>query len=103
MPSTRSADPETSHEAEGSIKKETVRFMYLAIEYLLKAYGPGTDTELRERYLAIKEENNWPPISESTIRARRSELVDKGSVTHSGEFAILASGRRSRVWKIVEQ
>jgi len=100
MPSTRTAMPETSHEAEASITN--TRAIYAAIMHILSTEGPMTDTTLRERYKSLRRENGWGPIAESTIRARRAELVDRGLVMDTGDTQRLTTGRRSTVWGMAQ-
>lgn len=97
MPSTRTNDPITSHEAEESITN--TREIYKAIIELLTE-APRTDTDLRARYLQVMGERGWGRIGESTVRARRSELVDLGLVEESGVYQVLESGRRSIIWQV---
>ena len=99
MPSTRTNDPVTSHEAAESVTNS--REIYKAVIELLTE-APCTDTDLRARYLAVKDARGWGKIGESTIRARRSELVDLGLVEESGVFEILESGRRSIIWQVAD-
>lgn len=98
MPSTRTNDPITSHEAAASVRN--VRVVHQIILDLLDV-GPATDTFLREAYNKFREHYGWPKVGESSIRARRSELVDMGLVEESGEYEVLESGRRSIIWKKV--
>lgn len=96
MPSTGASHPITSHEAAASVtNSERVKQIILD---LLEAQ-PATDTFLQDAYRTFREQYGWPKIAESTIRARRSELVDAGKVVESGEYERLESGRRSIIWK----
>jgi len=91
MPNARKTDPKTSHDAARSVESVTE-----TQAFILKALTrPGTDTALVQRYRNIKRA---PFASESGLRSRRAELVDKGLVADSGLREILPSGRRSIVW-----
>lgn len=97
MPSTRTSHPITSHEAEASVTNvQVVRQIILD----MLAIEPATDTFLQEAYNKFRLQYGWPKIAESSIRARRSELVSMGLVEPSGKYEILESGRRSIVWKL---
>lgn len=95
MPSTRTTDPETSHEAAMKVKNITI--VYGAIIELLTEL-PRTDTMLRQAYDARREARGWPLVGESSLRSRRSELVTRGTVVDTGLREILDSGRRSIIW-----
>jgi hypothetical protein len=56
---------------------------------------PRTDPELIEAYRNLKKA---PPASESGIRTRRSELVDKGFVVDTGTRSLTQFGRKAIVW-----
>ena len=90
---TRKTDPETSLAAAESVAKITEK--QRSVLAVLRHYGPATDEEIRDKF---------PPNSQSDsgLRTRRSELVRRGLVRHSGEYRTLASGRQARVWEAVE-
>lgn len=99
MPSTRTTDPITSHEAERSLTNtEVVKMIILD----LLAIEPATDWFLTEAYRKFREQYKWPKVGDSTVRSRRAELADAGLVVESGEYEILESGRRAIVWKLAE-
>lgn len=100
MPSTGNNHPITSHEAEKSVRN--VKEIHEIILDLLEIQ-PSTDTFLREAYTKLRESYGWPKVAESSIRARRSELVTLGLVEPSGEYELLDSGRRSIIWRVVER
>jgi hypothetical protein len=56
---------------------------------------PRTDPELIEAYRNLKKA---PPASESGIRTRRAELVDKGFVVDTGTRSVTPFGRKAIVW-----
>ena len=87
---TRKGDPETSLAAAASVKELTEK--QKSVLAVLKQYGPATDGELRQKF---------PPYtqSDSGLRTRRSELVNRGLVRDSGERRRLASGRMAIVWE----
>jgi hypothetical protein len=91
MVGARWTDPSTSHEAAESVDNitETQR-------YILKALKrPRPDVELVEAYRNLK---TAPRASESGIRSRRAELVDRGLVIDTGKRVRLDSGRYAIVW-----
>ena len=97
----RRTDPETSHEAAASVVKLTLR--QAAVLRCFQDTAPLSDTELAEEYhYRPEEEPPWYPLqSESGLRTRRRELVDKGRLRFSGEYGLTASGRRTRIWEVV--
>lgn len=91
MARARVSDPVTSHEAAESVDRITE-----TQEYVLKALRkPRPDVELIEAYRAFKRA---PRASESGIRSRRAELVDRGLVIDTGRRVKLDSGRYAIVW-----
>jgi hypothetical protein len=87
----RKTDPSTSHDAAASVDNITK-----TQEYVLKALRrPRADVELVEAYRAFK---TAPRASESGIRSRRAELVDRGLVVDTGRRVRLDSGRFAIVW-----
>jgi DNA-binding MarR family transcriptional regulator len=94
----RRTDPETSHEAAESVASETIRLTQRRILIVLYSMGSQDDIGIAQ---AISEQAPMPP-SPSGLRTRRSELVAKGLVRHSGEYGKSASGRRTRLWEITE-
>ena len=95
MAKARKTDPRTSHEAAESVDNIT-----RTQTYVLKALRSAIpDHKLVEKYRAYK---TAPYASESGIRSRRSELVNKGLVRDSGRRERTASGRNSIVWEVVD-
>jgi len=91
MVKARVSDPVTSHDAAESVDRVTE-----TQEYVLKALRrPRVDVELVEAYRAFKRA---PRASESGIRSRRAELVDRGLVVDTGRRVRLESGRFAIVW-----
>ena len=87
----RNFDPKTSHDAAASVDNITA-----TQEYVLKALRkPRADVELVEVYRRFKTS---PRASESGIRSRRAELVDRGLVVDTGKRVRLESGRFAIVW-----
>lgn len=87
----RGTDPVTSHLAAESVDSVTK-----TQEYVLRCLRvPRNDVEIVNAYRAYK---TAPRASESGIRTRRSELVDRGLVIDTGRRVKLASGRYSIVW-----
>lgn len=92
MPRARKTDPKTSHDAAESVNEVT-----RTQEYVLKALRrPRNDAQLIEAYRSYK---TAPRASESGIRSRRAELVDRGLVVDSGQRVKMDSGRWSIVWR----
>lgn len=92
MPRARKTDPKTSHDAAESVNEVT-----RTQEYVLRALRrPRNDSQLIEAYRSYK---TAPRASESGIRSRRAELVDRGLVVDSGQRVKTESGRWSIVWR----
>lgn len=87
----RTTDPITSHLAAESVDNVTATQAF--IMRCLKR--PRNDVELVNAYRQYK---SAPRASESGIRSRRAELVDRGLVVDTGRRVRLASGRYSIVW-----
>lgn len=93
MPRARNTDPKTSHDAAASVDNVT-----MTQTFVLRALNkPRTDPELIEAYRHLKKA---PPASESGIRTRRAELVDKGMVKDTGKRSVTAYGRKAIVWSV---
>jgi len=91
MVRARNTDPSTSHEAAASVDQVTK-----TQEYILKVLRrPRADVELVAAYRNMK---TAPRASESGIRSRRAELVDRGLVVDTGKRVRLESGRYAIVW-----
>jgi hypothetical protein len=91
MPRARDTDPQTSHDAADSVTRLTETQAYVL--QVLKR--PRTDPQLIEAYRKLKRA---PLASESGIRSRRAELVDKGLVQDTGQRGVTPFGRKSIVW-----
>jgi len=91
MPYARITDPETSHEAAESVSN--ISETQERILNILKD-GPLTDEHLNMIY---KTQVGY--TSESGIRSRRAELVERGLVRDSGMRQKLRSGRSAIVWE----
>jgi hypothetical protein len=87
----RSTDPVTSHLAADSVDNVTATQAYI----LRCLKRPRNDGQLVDAYRAYK---TAPRASESGIRSRRAELVDRGLVADTGFRVLLNSGRYSIVW-----
>jgi hypothetical protein len=87
----RSTDPVTSHMAAESVDNVTRTQTYI----LRCLKRPRNDVELVNAFRSYK---SAPLASESGIRSRRAELVDRGLVIDTGRRVKLASGRYSIVW-----
>lgn len=94
----RATDRSTSHEAAASVTNITEK--QRAVLACLATFGRegAADVELVERYKRLRWEKQWPPLTDSSIRTRRSELVDK-KLNEIGEKRI---GRRMHtVWAVL--
>jgi hypothetical protein len=87
----RRTDPITSHEAAESVDNITATQSYV----LRCLKRPRVDVELVNAYRAYK---TAPRASESGIRSRKAELVDRGLVVDTGRRVRLDSGRYAIVW-----
>lgn len=96
----RKTDPAESHEAASSITNLTGK--QAAILKLIRRFPGMADPGIIAGYQMRSKENpdEFPPQSESGIRTRRHELVDKGLVEKAGTIT-LKSGRRGATWKAV--
>jgi len=93
MAKARMTDPQTSHEAAGSVKN--ISLTQVAILGLLKR--PMADQELVQLYSSKARLKQAPMASESGIRSRRAELVALGLVGVAG-FGRTASNRKTTLW-----
>lgn len=87
----RRTDPITSHDAAESVDNITQTQSYV----LRCLRRPRVDVELVSAY---REYKTAPRASESGIRSRRAELVDRGLVIDTGRRVRLESGRYAIVW-----
>lgn len=87
----RRTDPITSHDAAESVDNITQTQSYV----LRCLRRPRVDVELVSAY---REYKTAPRASESGIRSRRAELVDRGLVIDTGRRVRLQSGRYAIVW-----
>ena len=93
----RRTDPETSHAAARSVRSLTDR--QAAVLQIISVQGPIHDHALVIAYA----DTDLPLQSESGIRTRRKELVDRGWVIDSGHRAVLPSGRKAIIWMVREE
>jgi hypothetical protein len=96
----RRDDPWTSHEAAGSIPSEEIHRSQEAVLDCFTLTGPMYDRKLQREYDRYRVPNLWPEQSESGIRTRRKELVDRGRLKDSGRSVRRPSGRKSIVWEL---
>jgi len=94
MARARATDPQTSHDAGDSVENitETQKRILGLLETAM------CDAELLLAYGLAFEIGIAPQASESGIRSRRAELVERGLVIHDGTFRLSPSGRRMMVW-----
>jgi hypothetical protein len=91
MVRARNTDPVTSHLAAQSVDNVT-KTQHFVLRCLRK---PRADVELVRAYQNMV---TAPRASESGIRTRRAELVDRGLVIDTGRRVKLDSGRYAIVW-----
>ena len=103
-PPTRHTDPDTSHDAAGSVDTFNARQTHIAILTLLGQPQPDhmrIDAALWERFNRMRAAYGWPMQSPSGLRTRRSELVRAGHVVDTGRRQRKDdTGRRAAVWAI---
>ena len=97
----RKTDPPESHDAAGSVSDLTGK--QDAVLKLIRRFPGMADPGIIAGYQMRSKENpdEFPPQSESGIRTRRHELVEKGLVEKAGTIT-LTSGRRGSIWKAVD-
>jgi hypothetical protein len=95
----RTSDPDTSHAAAKSVKKMTL--VQSRVWFLFGRKRAMTDTELIELWNREHQifPDSYPRVSESGLRTRRRELVDRGSLKDSGLRQTLPSGRKAILWQ----
>lgn len=94
----RATDPETS-KAAASISEDELNLRHLSVLRCHKRYPKGmTDAELVASYRKYGYE---PKQSESGLRTRRAELVDKGLIETTSERRRVLGHRPAIVWKAV--
>lgn len=101
MAHARAGDPQTSHDAARSVDADTMRALHI-IQLRLLSIEPDTHSGLWGKYLAHRDDMDWPIVSLSGFRTRVSELVHAAFVEDSGRRAVLPTGRRSVIWRVTE-
>lgn len=96
----RRTDPDTSHAAAASISSDKIRLSQEAVRTVVRLIEPCCDLEIADYYRRMASARKWPPQSDSGLRTRRSELVEKGIVVDSGKRRRLPSGRQSILWRL---
>jgi hypothetical protein len=97
MVHTRKMDPFTSHLA-ASLIMDTTTLQIRILHCFESCEGGLTDEELIVVYKRV-----WGisfPATDSSIRSRRSELVNKGNVIDTGKTRLTKAGNKSIVWNI---
>lgn len=94
----RQTDPETSHEAAGSLDGTAIRDSQRGVLRLFETFGPMTDEEMvaRAQVCGIKQ-------SRSGLRTRRNELTNDFEpplIRDSGERKRTESGRNAIIWRV---
>lgn len=100
-PGYRPTDPETSREASAAAQSELkLRMQQTLLLKLISDHGPLTHAALWS-IVCDTPNDTPPPMSQSGMRTRCSELVDMGLVVDSGKRERLPSGRRAILWGVV--
>ena len=94
-PRARRDDPSTSHAAAASVRALTPTRRRV---WEIVSQQPSTDFEIRDQWFAT----DGPPISDSGLRTRRSELVEMGLLADSGRTRKGPTGRAYTVWRATE-
>ena len=100
MPRARTTDPQTSHSASASVRQSTVRRLRLLIIQILEDNNkPMSDEEI----YGYIDWLTYEPVSPSSFRTRRSELVDRGVVRAADRKGVTAAGRACTRWELTPQ
>jgi len=94
----RSTHPQTSHDAADSVTH--IRVRQLAVMKTLHVFGPMTHEELILAYPTLFPNTKQ---SRSGLRARCSEVRDKGYVEDSGQRKLTKYNRGTIVWRLTEK
>ena len=97
MSRARATDPQTSHDAGNAVKDVTETQSYI-LKVLSKK--PRHDYQLIAAYRNFKRA---PMASDSGIRSRRAELVERRMVRDSGMRVKTPSGRQAIVWELTSR
>jgi len=96
----RTRDPETSHEAAQSADMCASEAEVMRV---LHTHGCGTDDRIYNLSAPVHEWHSARIFyTPQRLRTARHALVLRGLVEWTGETTLLPSGRRARVWRIVE-
>ena len=98
-PFARTSDPETSHEAAASVMTGTVKQLQADIIWELEFHGALTD----EQILELVQGHHESPVSPSSLRTRRRELVDDGIVRTAEGRGTTEAGRACYKWELVPE
>lgn len=95
---TRANDPETSHEADRSVKVTHSKDYVLQT---LRVFGPLADHELVELHADDRAgQKAFGRFSAQRLRSARADLVREGLIEEvAGVFRNTDSGRRAHVWR----
>jgi hypothetical protein len=91
----RSTDPETSHESAEAFTEQRLTEIQTAVFELFTVRRRLTDEEIEDA-LSVK----YPAFS--TLRKRRTDLVQMGLIRDSGERRFNRNRRRMIVWEIAK-
>ena len=96
MPRARNTDMQTSHAAAASVMGVTTT--QLLILQIFETSNGLTDDELIRAY--DRAYSLFHPAADSSIRSRRSELVERKMIRDTGKTRLSNNGRASTVWDI---
>ena len=105
-PRARATDPQTSHRA-AERAENTLTLKQLAVLDLFRWLEPFVITPIDERvvfeYRQRRHVVDWYPAqSESGLRTRRHELVERGYLEDSGEKGKTSGGSPSIRWRLTQ-
>lgn len=102
-PLVRTTDPDTSREAAASTRHNRTRVREGVYEAIRAALRPVTHDEIIRYYRQCVTDCRWPAATDSSIRTRCHELVVQGVVeVVDGEYGTSPTGRRARLWRLVD-
>jgi hypothetical protein len=99
-PHARSTDRSTSHAAAQSTARRQTENQE-AVLRVFRALTDATDEELVAHYERLRARLVLPEQSESGLRTRRRELVDRKRLRDSGRTRRTRGGRQATVWELV--
>lgn len=96
----RRTDPDTSHAAADSLKREVVRESQNALLRVMRRIGIATDVDIAREYESECRAGRAPEQSPSGLRTRRKELCEMGFAFDTGRRVKLKSNRDAILWGV---